>query len=233
MDRRAVQAFEKMPQKSKEHYMVNESIKKLLSIASAPLAFSHDAEGLLPKSLDCELLNELYWMLDVKNGFFAFESALHVFPRVECDGILTLKRWNENGAWKNEYDSLIPNGMVFFAQDAFGNQFGIDPTGVSIFYSEFAEIEPIAKNLNEWAELILNDWQGLTGYDLCHEWQVRNRSLREGERLIPKIPFVLGGKYTLDNLYVGDILKAQRFRGSLSRQIVDAPDGTKIDLKVL
>jgi hypothetical protein len=48
--------------------------------------------------------------------------------------------------------------------------------------------------------------------------------------LIPKIPFVLGGKYEVDNLYAGNIVDAMRFRASLARQISAIPDGTAITI---
>jgi hypothetical protein len=123
--------------------------------------------------------------------------------------------------------------MLFFAQDVFGNQFGINNNEVSIFYSESAEIEPLAKTLAEWGEVILDDWRGLSGYDLAHEWQIKNHPLCEGERLLPKVPFVIGGKYETDNLYSGQVDAAMRFRGNLARQIASVPDGTPINFKIV
>jgi len=52
-------------------------------------------------------------------------------------------------------------------------------------------------------------------------------------RTLTKVPFVVGGKYELDNLYAGNILEAMRFRASLARQIAEVPDGTPINLKVV
>lgn len=211
---------------------MNNATKKILSIASPPLLEPFTRDNALPNLPTSACFEQLLSILEFKNGFFVFESALHVFPVGKFEQMLTLESWNDKQLWRNEYHALIPSDMVFFAQDIFGNQFGIDSSGVSIFYSEFAEIEPLSKDLHEWMELLLNDWKALSGYELCHRWQEINGPLREGERLIPKIPFVLGGKYSLENLYTGSILEAQRFRGSLALQIANIPDGSKIELKI-
>jgi hypothetical protein len=50
---------------------------------------------------------------------------------------------------------------------------------------------------------------------------------------MPKIPFILGGQYTFDNLYAGSPLEGMTFKGDLAMQIRDLPDGTKIRLRVI
>jgi hypothetical protein len=122
--------------------------------------------------------------------------------------------------------------VLFFAQDAFGNQFGISNQSVVLFYSEFAECEPLAGDLDDWGEALMGDWRGFSGFELAHEWQIHNRPLAEGERLIPKVPFVIGGKYEISNFYAGRVVEAMRFRGSLARQLSTIPDGTLIKLKI-
>ena len=52
--------------------------EKLLSVSSAPVAQKPEA---MPQFLKAYSLGpELFAMLKRKNGFYAFESALHVFP---------------------------------------------------------------------------------------------------------------------------------------------------------
>ena len=54
------------------------SVEKLVSIGSEPLA---PAVKFMPKFLEVYALGpELFEILQAKNGFYAFESALHVFP---------------------------------------------------------------------------------------------------------------------------------------------------------
>jgi len=167
---------------------MNAALDKLLSISSdALLPNQHQAQPPFDRQTDA-IPAALREVLQTKNGFFAFESALHVFPAGISADHLTLSYWNDPDSWKSEYGALISADALFFAQDAYGNQFAVREDGVYLFYSEFAEFELVAKSLGEWAEKILDDWRGYTGYDLAHEWQIANRPLREGERLIPKVP---------------------------------------------
>ncbi len=211
---------------------MNEALRQLLAISSDPLIENVENSNKWPQEV-IGIDEKLRELLQFKNGFFAFESSLHVFPIGDSQDVMTLERWNDCATWKTEYGFLISGNLCFFAQDAFGNQFGIDRKGVYLFHSETGELEPMADSIEGWSEKILEDWRGFTGYGLAHEWQVKNRPLQEGERLIPKMPFVVGGKYEVDNLYAGSILDAMRFRGSLAQQIAHLPDGTKIRIKVV
>jgi hypothetical protein len=66
-----------------------------------------------------------------------------------------------------------------------------------------------------------------------HDWQVENGAIPQGKRLMPKIPFVLGGKYSLDNIYALDSVSAMKSRGNLALQLRDLPDGTKVEFRVV
>src|SRR5580698_6157623 len=48
---------------------------------------------------------ELFHMLEQKNGFYAFEYALHVFP-LTSDPETGLEGWNAESLWRNEYQDL-------------------------------------------------------------------------------------------------------------------------------
>jgi hypothetical protein len=45
------------------------------------------------------------------------------------------------------------------------------------------------------------------------------------------VPFVLGGEFVLDNMYMADAVEGMRFRADIARQIKDLPDGAEIKLK--
>ena len=123
--------------------------------------------------------------------------------------------------------------MLFFAEDIFGNQFCIKGKDISSFDAETGATKPLASSLEEWAAAILTDYQLLTGHKLAHEWQVRNGPMPINRRLVPKIPFVVGGAYAVDNLYAGDTITSLRYRGEFAVQIRDVPDGGKVRLKLV
>jgi hypothetical protein len=210
------------------------SLSKLLSIASSPLCESVRSLKLENQwQLSSVIVTELESVLKCKNGFYAFESALHVFPSGCGDSTTTLEKWNEPGLWKNSFRSEL-DSIVFFAEDLFGMQFGIMDEFVIKFDPETSEIdETFAESLGGWASIILDGFDYQTGYPLAHEWQRLNGPILPGRRLLPKIPFVLGGEFELSNLYEVDAIQGMRFRADLSKQIKDLPDGTPVQIDVV
>ena len=83
----------------------------------------------------------------------------------------------------------------------------------------------LAEDVQGWAAVILDDHDVLTGYSLAHEWQDRHGALPEGRRLLPKVPFVLGGDFAIGNLYCAGAVEGMRARASLATQLRDVPDG--------
>jgi hypothetical protein len=194
---------------------------KLLSLGSAGICGSKPQIDESIKDILGTLNDEFHNLLSVKNGFYAFESALHFFPATNAS-VPNLSLWNSNDLWKHEYSSSIKD-YLFFAEDIFGIQF-------CVFRNE---IHTFATSFEEWSKCILEKYNYWTGFDLAHQWQLKNGVIPVGTRLLPKIPFVLGGKFSIDNLYLLDSVKGMRIRGDLSQQIKNSPDGTKIKFKVI
>lgn len=204
-------------------------IERLLSISSEALT---EKVTLAEQAVGNQWGLTLKSVLNRKNGFYAFEQSLHVFPSNSGVELMSLQRWNEPSTWKGTYD-LDFGAVLFFAEDVFGNQFGIDQESVKRFDCESGAFEDHAPDLETWARIVLADYDFETGFSLSHEWQISNRPLRAGERLAPKTPFILGGEYTIENLYAADAVEVMRFRGDLYNQIKDTPDGTPIEIKVV
>lgn len=62
---------------------------------------------------------------------------------------------------------------------------------------------------------------------------MRHGVLVEGQRLVPKLPFVAGGEFEVDNLYAADAVEGMRARGNLAVQIRDLPDGAQISYRIV
>ncbi len=204
------------------------AVQKLLSLGSEALA--QLPENMPPVFEGWKLGPELFAMLREKNGFYAFESALHVFP-ITLDPGSGLEGWNSESLWRQEYKDLA-RGLLFFGEDIFQNQFCLSKKGVARFWAESGTLEVLASSIEGWADLILSDYSVQTGWQLAHDWQAIHGPLPRGKRLMPKKPFFLGGQFSLDNLWVGNSLEGMRFKGDLATQTRDLPDGTKIRLKV-
>ena len=212
------------------------TIEKLLSIASsATVAEVASSISLPTQQVGGESFQELVQMISAKNGFYAFEGALHVLPWVaspEPGPIIGLQAWNESELWRDWYQG-ITDGLFFFAEDIFGGQFAIRGNEIVSFEPESGEIEVVAPSLDRWAAEILLNYVRLTGYSLAQSWQLSNGPIAIGKRLLPKVPFILGGPYEETNLHSVYAVQGMRYRGELWEQLRDLPDGAQVRLKVL
>lgn len=205
------------------------SIEKLISIASPALGGQPVLIGERLGLLAGERFGEISDLLSRKNGFFAFESALRVFPSESSAASVGLSDWNSDTGWRTSYNHLASE-CLFFAEDVFGGQFCIKNNLVCSFDPETGALERLAESISEWANLLLKDFEHLTGYAFAHQWQQSFGPLAADQRLIPKIPFVMGGDYALDNLYAGSAVHGMMARGSVAVQIEGVPDGTLVEI---
>jgi hypothetical protein len=212
---------------------MSENLSKLLSISSPAIVDAPNA--IATRKLIVEessgLEQELCSLLTEKNGFFALESALLVRPldhEGEPQGIL---QWNDSEAWKATYTFALGQS-VFFAEDIFGVQFCIRANSVQSFDPETGHFTKIADTLEGWARWILEDHRVRTGWPLAHQWQEQHGPLLPGMRLLPKVPFMCGGEFSVTNLYELQDVDGMRFRASIANQLIGVPDGTKIVFKV-
>lgn len=208
-------------------------LEKLLSISSQSLLpgkpyIEHRYTALLGG-----LNDEIYKVLNIRNGFYAFESALHFFSATEESHkeTIDINEWNRDDLWKKEYGDLA-DSLFCFAEDLFGCQFCIKDGEIYLFDPETGELEQIANDFEGWARVILNDCDFMTGFPLAHEWQVKHNKIPDGKRLIPKKLFVLGGDFSIDNLYLSDAVQGMKYRADIASQIRNLPDGTESKLTV-
>lgn len=198
-------------------------MEKLFEISSLPTG-----EG--AAKANEKLPPDILELLTCKNGFFAFEAALEVFPATESSKSYSIQEWNNHNLWRCYYGDLAPLG-VCFAQDVFGDQF-IYSDAVYKFDSETAELSFVAASINIWAQLVLEDYDLLLGYSVAHDWQKLHGPVPFYHRLVPRIPFVLGGEYQVSNLDAVDSGNAMKERANLAVQLRDIPDGSEISFRV-
>ena len=208
------------------------SIEKLVRVATPSLAPGPVMLSVRPGSGDSRLVTDWLTLLEARNGFYCFESALHVFPSRTNGRHLGLDEWNSPELWRKEYAGL-DRGVFFVAEDIFGCQFGLVEDYICTFDPETGQFEQLCRSVAEWSELILDDFNLHTGYPLAHEWQSRFGALATGKRLAPKTPFVLGGEFAIENLFACEAVAGMKARGNLARQLVNVPDGTAIEYSIV
>ena len=194
-------------------------VDKLLEISTPGLAPPLEANSAVARALEtlaagsglCELLSQ-------RNGFVAFYGALQVYPIGQsAQGLHDIQWWNQPELWRDHYEELI-QAEVFFAEDLFGGQFALKDGTVCSFDPETAEFEAMGANIEEWAQILLTDWNYFTGASLAKEWQEQHGALSFDQRLLPRIPFNLEGEFHIDNLIICDRVTAMRARGALALQ---------------
>lgn len=94
--------------------------------------------------------------LNVHNGVSAFNGGLRIFGTIS-NLLPAIAEWNRSELWKVEYHG-IDEGLYFFAEDVFGNQFGFDSQGaVFRFLAETGDREACGQSFEKWLEMLLAD----------------------------------------------------------------------------
>ncbi|GAA1923654.1 hypothetical protein GCM10009815_17820 [Nocardioides marmoribigeumensis] len=198
------------------------------------LSIASDASGPATPAVRLDggpVAEELGALLVARNGFYAFESALHVFGSGPSVTGGSLEEWNAEHGWRVAYGELA-EGLLFFAEDVFGVQFALRGDRVVTFDPETGDVGAMGTSIEDWADQLLSDYRELTGYPVAHDWQSRHGTLVPGTRLVPKRPFVLGGAFDVANLYALDATEGMRVRGDLAAQLRDLPDGAQVRYEV-
>ncbi|HYF31798.1 MAG TPA: SMI1/KNR4 family protein [Chitinophagaceae bacterium] len=171
------------------------------------------------------------FIVETQNGGFFFDQAVHMYGYSSAIEFHDIDYVNK--LLKEEYGNIAA-GLLAFGQEAFGNQyvFDLSTKKISLFNTESGEIEVIATNFEEWVDAIVSDQNYLTGVKVVQAWRSDNE-LGFNQRLCPKVPFVIGGEFKVDNLYAGTFPAYLRAYANIARQIYDLPDGTPISIKII
>jgi hypothetical protein len=175
--------------------------------------------------------DDLFKLLSVLNGAFFFNQSLRLFPTEDCPQSYGLETWNSAGLWRSTYPSL-PLSSLFFAEDLFGFQFGILEDEIVRFDPETAELTRLASSLEGFSQRVLGDTDFLTGMSIARNWQSRFGDIHARHRLMPKVPFFLGGEFELGNLVSVESAKSMRIRGPIADKVRHLPDGTEIEFVI-
>jgi len=198
-------------------------LHNLLSISSEALSSLTGDDARLPGyPVDIQAL------LATRNGFSAFESALVVFPTTESVGVPGIRAWNSPTGWRSFYGDVLSPEDSCFAHDLFGVQFVMTKKGVARMNPETGEFRSYADTLEGWAERLLEHFEEDTAWTLAHEWQLIHGVLPPQMRLLPKLPFVLGGEFEAHNLIAVECHQAMTQWGRFYTSIRNVPDGSPL-----
>lgn len=170
-------------------------------------------------------------LLSWHGGFYAYNHGLHVFEGCLTPKFHSLEAWNAPEAWIAEYKGLA-DGLFFFAEDTFGDQFAWDGEKVVRFLAETGEKEEFADDIDDWLHRIVANPEEELGLQTVEEWRAIHGSVLEGVHLFPRTPLVTGGSLDPLEIVMVDPFENMMFKGNLATQIADVPDGGQIELVV-
>ena len=202
-------------------------LQKLLEVSSEPLVTERTSVRFSNTVRQIPIENELADLLNAKNGFFAFESALHVFSEQSSQPAIGMVDWNDSELWKKGYQGMADN-LLCFAQDIFANQFCVRNDDIVVFHCESGSVEYFADSLDDWAQKILGDFEFLTGYTFARDWQKLHGRLPLPQRLCPNLPFMLGGEYDVENMRAIEAVTIMKIMSGYAVSTKRVPDGGKI-----
>ncbi len=170
------------------------------------------------------------YLLNTNGGYYC-KGALHFFGVSDRNKFHDLRFIGQIVSESYEEFNIIEE-MEIIGEDIFGNLFVFLKNGYGLFNIETADIEYIANDFTGFLNKISSDIKFYTGESL-----VLNREMSEqlctGYRYCPIFPFILGGEYQTENLYLKDMVANIKFSSDLAKQIKNLPDGTKIKYQIV
>lgn len=178
------------------------------------------------KSVEKVISDQSYFSyLSVANGGFYFAGSLHLYGFCKSPSFHSILEVNE--IFKREF-GIIAEGKLVFGQDIFANQFAFTSKGIFSVNVETGDSEFLARDFKDWLELLSEDTEYLTGINFLRGWEAAHPHLQVDQRLCAKKPFVIGGEYSVENLYAQSFPKYMASNANIARQIYGKPDGTKV-----
>ncbi len=191
---------------------------------------SGELNSVLMEKYEKILKDDIYsnFIVDSGNGGFFYEKSLQIYSFSHKNKFNNID--NVNRILTNEYQDII-DGLVSFGQDIFGNQFcfEISSRKIVFFDSETGERKNLALNFSNWIDVIYSDFDYFIGLNVLKKWSSIN-ALAFNERLYPKIPFIMGGEFAVDNLFAASFPNFIVDYANIAKQVFNLPDGTRIKL---
>ena len=171
-------------------------------------------------------------LLERANGAYLHGHALHLFGACASPPWHSLSTWNAVATWRDAYGRAT-DGLTFFAEDAFGDQFAYRQPGgtggqIVIFEAELGRVVPFAASFVAWLEEMLDRPAAVLPLDVMERERSEQRPHAAGTHLFAYPPLFSPEAQAGVSIGHVDGIEAMRFRGQLARQIRELPPGTRV-----
>lgn len=77
---------------------------------------------------------------------------------------------------------------------------------------------------------MLDDFDYLTGFTVAPEWQRTRSPMPLGHRLLPRVPFIAGGEFAVDNMVLVTDAERMAYGARLATHVARLQDGEAVRL---
>jgi hypothetical protein len=167
-------------------------------------------------------------LLQKRNGGYFFGGALHIFGACSEPKSHSLAAWNSPELWRSQFGDTTGD-LVYFAESAFGDQFGLDAAGkVYEFRAEPASIEEIADDFDQWLLIAVEAPDELLARVTVGNWIASHGRLPIGSQLQAYPPFMFLEEDAPVQLEAVDALENMHFHAAIYQQIASIPEGARV-----
>jgi hypothetical protein len=149
------------------------------------------------------------------NGCYALQGALHLFGARSDVPNQSLDQWNRADGWRQSFGMLI-DGVTFFADTGFGDQFGYRDGKVVRLRALDARVERMASSFTEWLELVFLEPSRYLSTDLFEACVARLGPLPPGGHFAPAPTHAPGDPVSVAALEVMPCRDNLELRGAAS-----------------
>lgn len=171
-------------------------------------------------------------LLERRNGGYFWGGALHVFGACDEPAFHSLVRWNAPDGWRAPYGEDL-DGVFFFAEDAFGDQFALDAKGhVLRLKAETGALEELADDFDQWLLIVVEATDELLGRGTFAAWASQNGRLEPGSQLQAFPPYLFAEDPDDVQLEAVDAFENMEFHAAIAAQLAAIPDGAAARIEV-
>lgn len=170
-------------------------------------------------------------LLQRRNGGYFYGGALHIFGACSEPASHSLKAWNDPDVWRGTFGEATGD-LTFFAENAFGDQFGLAPDGkVFQFLAEPADYEEVADDFDTWLLIAVEAPDELLSRPTVAAWVAKHGHLPHGSQLQAYPPFMFTESDSEVQLEAVEAVENMQWHAAIAEQIASIPEGSRMKIE--
>jgi len=170
-------------------------------------------------------------LLQRRNGGYFWGGALHIFGACAEPASHSLAAWNAPDLWRHAFGDATGD-LIFFAENAFGDQFGLDTKGkVFEFRAEPSILEEVADDFDQWLLIAVEAPDELLARTAVAHWISQHGALPHGSQLQAYPPYMFEEDDANVTLEAVDAVENMHFHAAITEQLASIPEGARVKVE--